>query len=55
MILEIFKIGEHTSSNGETKSDTIKDLDKIVDSYNPKEREDPLVLGHPKDNDPAYG
>ena len=55
MILEIFKIGDHTSSNGKTKSYTIKDLDTIVDSYNPEEREAPLVLGHPKDNDPAYG
>ena len=55
MIFEIFKTGAHTNSNGITKNFTEQDLDHIVDSYKPKEREVPLVLGHPKDNDPAYG
>jgi hypothetical protein len=55
MILEIFKAGTHTDSQGRTRTYTEKDLDQIVNSYKPAEREAPLVLGHPKDNDPAYG
>jgi len=55
MIFEIFKTGTHTNSNGVTKNFTTEDLDQIVNSYNPEEREAPLVIGHPKDNDPAFG
>ena len=55
MILEIFKAGTHTDSKGRTKTYSENDLDKIVSSYKPGQREAPLVLGHPKDNDPAYG
>ncbi len=55
MILEIFKTGTHTDSKGRTKTYSEADLDRIVNSYKPNEREVPLVLGHPKDNDPAFG
>lgn len=53
--LDICRAGTWTASNGEDVTLTTDDLDNIVGSYNPKEREAPLVLGHPKDNDPAYG
>ena len=54
---EIFKAGTHTSSNGLTKTYTDEDLQKIVDNYNNNypNHEAPIVIGHPKDNDPAYG
>jgi len=54
---EIFKAGKHTSANGITKDYTVDDCQKIVDNYNSNiaNHEAPIVIGHPKDNDPAYG
>lgn len=53
---EVFKIGEHTDSAGNKKSWTEQDLDNIVAKYNEQnDHEAPLVIGHPKSNDPAYG
>ncbi len=52
---EVFRAGKHTSSNGQAKDWTEKDLDKIVEKYNPDFHEAPIVTGHPKDNDPAFG
>lgn len=54
---EIFKTGKHTSANGVTKDFTVDDCQKIVDNYNSNitNHEAPIVIGHPKDNDPAYG
>lgn len=54
---EIFKAGKHTSSNGVTREYTVEDCQKIVDNYNSNvtNHEAPIVIGHPKDNDPAYG
>lgn len=53
--IAIFKTGTHTDSNGNTKDWTEKELDNIVEKYNPQEHESPIVVGHPKDNAPAYG
>ncbi len=52
--VEIFKTGKHTDSQGNTKDWTESDLDKIA-AYNAEEHEAPVVVGHPKDNAPAYG
>lgn len=54
---EIFKAGKHTASNGITREYTVDDCKKIVDNYNTNiaNHEAPIVIGHPKDNDPAYG
>jgi len=54
---EIFKAGKHTSANGVAKDYTIEDCQKIVDNYNTNidKHEAPIVIGHPKDNDPAFG
>ena len=52
---EIFKAGKQTDSQGRTRDFTIEDLDKIASSYNPAQHEAPVVIGHPKDNDPAWG
>ncbi len=56
MWIEIFKTGEHTDSQGRTRKWTEKELDEIVSKYNTqKEHTAPIVIGHPKDNAPAYG
>jgi len=51
----IFRTGEHTDASGKTRKWTEEDLDKIVSSYDPKKHEAPIVVGHPKDNTPAFG
>jgi len=51
----IFRTGTHTDSNGTSRNWTKADLDHAVESYDPKKREAPLVLGHPKNNGPAFG
>ena len=53
--IEIFKAGTHTDSRGRQRTWTTADLDKMVASYNPSDHEAPAVIGHPKDNHPAYG
>jgi molecular chaperone GrpE (heat shock protein) len=55
MLIEIFKAGTHTDSAGNTRAWTEKDLDNIASKYNPAHHEAPVVIGHPKDNAPAFG
>lgn len=55
MLIEVFKTGTHTDSNGNTRTWTEEDLDTIVRKYVPEEHEAPVVIGHPKDNAPAFG
>ena len=55
MWIEIFKTGTHTDSSGKTETWTERDLDDIVSQYNPEIHEAPVVIGHPKDNVPAFG
>lgn len=52
---EIFRSGTHTDSSGRTRNWSHTDLDKTVSSYKPENHEAPAVIGHPKDNGPAYG
>lgn len=52
---EIFKTGTHTSSNGVSKNWTTEDLDLMVSNFQTKNPDVPIVVGHPKTNDPAYG
>jgi hypothetical protein len=54
--VEVFRAGTQTDSAGNTKTWTEGDLKKIAEKYNSqKEHEAPLVVGHPKDNAPAFG
>ena len=53
--IDIGKTGTWIAKNGEEVTFTEDDLDAIAAAYNPEEREAPLVLGHPEDDDPAYG
>jgi hypothetical protein len=53
--IEIFRAGQHTASNGVTLSYSGQELNQILNSYNPGQHEAPVVVGHPKDNGPAFG
>lgn len=52
--IEIFKGGKQTDSSGRDH-DGDEVIDKIVEKFNPGHHEPPIVIGHPKDNAPAYG
>ena len=54
-IIEVFRAGKQTSSSGSVKTWTKSDLDTIVKKYNEGSHEAPLVIGHPKTDDPAFG
>lgn len=53
--IDIGKVGTWIAKSGEEVTFTTDDLDAIAASYDPADREAPLVLGHPEDDDPAYG
>lgn len=55
MWIEVFKTGRHTDASGNQRDWTEQDLDIISSHYNPADHEAPVVIGHPKENDPAYG
>jgi hypothetical protein len=51
--VEIFKGGQQTDSNGIThNADRL--IDQAVKTFEPSYHEPPVVLGHPKDNAPAW-
>lgn len=54
-MIEIFKTGTHTDSQGRKLTVTTADLDKIVNGYDPAKHEAPVVIGHPKTDHPAWG
>lgn len=53
--IAIFKTGEHTDSSGRKRNWTTQDLDHAVKSYDARNNEVPLVIGHPETNKPAWG
>ena len=54
--LEIFYVGRHTDSSGNTRDWTHDDVQRIADHYNAQsDHEAPAVIGHPKEDKPAYG
>jgi hypothetical protein len=62
MWVEAFKAGQHTDSEGNTRTWAPDDINKIAQQYNssadagnPNRKMAPVVLGHPKDDAPAYG
>lgn len=60
MWIEIFRTGNQTDAAGNTKNYTQNDLDQIVIKYNDLAKlsnsyEAPIVLGHPENDEPAYG
>ena len=50
---EIFRAGKHTDSKGNEAEFSQSDLQSVVNSFAPKTA--PLVIGHPKTDDPAWG
>lgn len=60
MWIEIFKSGVHTDSSGNERNFSVEDISSIAEKYNQSVLSDnsceaPVVIGHPKDNTPAYG
>ncbi len=53
--IQILKRGKVTSSNGIPFDFSDAVLKEIADSYDPAKHESPVVIGHPKTNDPAIG
>jgi hypothetical protein len=54
-MLEIFRGGRVETSAGEALTFTAADLEAIAAGYDPAKHEAPLVVGHPTNDDPAYG
>lgn len=52
--LAIFKTGTHTATNGSAMIASAEMLKSVADNYKPDTHEAPAVIGHPKDNHPAY-
>ena len=53
--LHIFRAGTHHGANGSVIDYTEEDVEAIADLYDPDRHEAPLVIGHPADNQPAFG
>jgi len=57
--VDVFKTGEHTDSNGNTRiwtEDDLKEIAKIYNEQNPEEKHlAPVVYGHPSSEDAALG
>jgi len=49
--VEIFRTGEQTDSQGNTRTFTTADLDSMVTNH----QSSPIVIGHPQTDDPAWG
>lgn len=53
--IHIFKPGRHVAMSGAALSFSETDLAATAAAYDPAKHEAPLVVGHPKHDDPAYG
>jgi hypothetical protein len=53
--LEVFRAGTHTAMSGQSLIFTASNIRAIVDNYDPKVHEAPIVVGHPQTDLPAYG
>lgn len=55
--VHVFKAGPQTSAQGVEREFSPRDLDDVVQSYDPGTHEAPVVIGHAGDNDsaPSYG
>jgi hypothetical protein len=51
--LDLFRAGDYSAKGKGTFTE--KDLQQIVDNYDPDYHEAPAVIGHPKTDGPAYG
>ncbi len=53
--IEIFRPGRFVAMSGQEIEFTEADLAASAGAYDPKKHEAPVVVGHPKDNSPAFG
>lgn len=53
--ITIARTGTFQDSAGRDQTFSTADFDAIAANYNPAKQEAPLVFGHPKDSDPAFG
>lgn len=53
--LEIFRPGSHTDSSGRALTFSEGEVSDLASGYDPALYEAPVVIGHPKSDDPAYG
>lgn len=53
--IEIFKPGKWTAMGGQVLGFAAEDLSATAAAYSPEKHEAPIVVGHPKDDEPAYG
>ena len=53
--LHVFRAGTHTATDGKPYTFSEADIADLVASYDPALARAPLVVGHPKIDDPAYG
>ena len=53
--IEILRAGSFVDRNGRKVELSETDIDAIASGYDPALHEAPLVVGHPKHDDPAYG
>lgn len=53
--IEIFRAGTHTSEGGVQHTFSAADVETMAQAYSPANGEAPLVVGHPKTNNPAFG
>jgi hypothetical protein len=53
--IEIFSAGQHTDDQGRIHTISPTFLQQVVTNFNASIHESPAVIGHPKDNSPAYG
>ena len=54
-MFQIFKSGKRLSNDGKEYDITEQDVIDCAECYDPKLHEAPLVFGHPKTDDPAFG
>lgn len=53
--IEILKIGKVKDNKGKWHNFTEKDLDSFIEMYEERKNDAPVVIGHPKNDSPAYG
>ena len=53
--IEVFRVGTFTPMGGSPLAFAAADLKAIADAYDPLTSPAPMVVGHPKTDDPAYG
>nr|WP_321459671.1 hypothetical protein [uncultured Cohaesibacter sp.] len=53
--IEIFRAGTHTPMGGSAMTFTTDFLDEVIKNYDPEVFDAPVVKGHPKNDEPAFG